>query len=51
MTRLKYFSDDTDSTLAGRACDSDSTKMARAHRCYSVGSPKHARCCRPRCFL
>ena len=33
LTRLKKFLDDSDSTLTRRACDSDSTKMTRAHHC------------------
>jgi len=36
MTRLEKILDDSDSTLTWRACNSDLTKMTRAHHCRTV---------------
>jgi len=36
LTRLKKILDDYDSTLTRRTCDSDSTKMTRAHHWWHI---------------
>jgi len=36
LARLEKILDDTDSTLTRWACDSDSTKVTRAHHCWKV---------------
>jgi len=36
MNRVEKYFDDSDSTLTRRTCDSDSTKMTRAHHWWSA---------------